>query len=136
MSRLLQAVLLHAPEPVPGARVLEWAEVEALARQLPAKSNLVVPKRVLSADPPHPSTRMGRSRGALRQFRCVNRRGNLHIKEFERHWIVHVDTWNPLRHPFRHLMVDHGFSKFLHLHEFLATAALVAPAPVTAQTQP
>lgn len=130
MVRKLQSFLLSSPEPGPGAVPLDWIEVERLARRLPPKANLVVPKGVLTSSPPFSRTRLGRSRGALRQYRCLNRRGNLHVKEFERHWIVHVDTWNPLRHPVRHLMVDHGYSTFFHLHEFLAALAEPKPVPV------
>jgi len=130
MARALRSFLLSAPEPRPGASPLDWVEVERLARRLPKKANLVVPKGLLSAAPPFGRTRLGRKRGALRQFRCLNRRGNLHVKEFERHWVVHVDAWNPLRHPLRHLLVDHGYSTFLHLHEFLEAIAEPAPTPV------
>lgn len=130
MARKLKSFLLSSPEPGPGTRPVDWTEVERLARRLPGKTNLVVPKGLLASPPPYVRTRLGRPRGALRQFRCHSRRGNLHVKEFDRHWIVHVDTWNPLWHPVRHLIVDHGFSTFLHLHEFLDRLAEPKPVPV------
>jgi len=130
MVRKLKSFLLSAPEPGPQSRAVDWPEVERLARRLPRKANLVVPKGVLAAPPPYSRSRLGRPRGALRQYRCLNFRGNLHVKEFERHWVVHVDSWNPLRHPVKHLLVDHGYKTFLHLHEFLEALAEPSPVPV------
>lgn len=114
---------------------LSWADVEAVARRLPAKTNLVVPKANLRDPPPWSRSRLGRSRGALRQFRCTRTRHNLHVKEFDRCWVVHVDRWNPHRHPVRHLFVDFGYKRFLHLAQVLGDALRVpeaAPAPTPA----
>ncbi len=109
------------------ANLHDWKHVEELVlNHLPEKTNLVIPKSSLSARPPFRSSRLGRSRGALKQFRDERAHRSLHIKEFEDHWVVHADVWNPKHHPVRHLWVDHGYSEFLHLVHLLP---LMAPAP-------
>jgi hypothetical protein len=109
------------------ANLNDWQHVERLVLEhLPAKTNLVIPKSSLSARPPHRSSRMGRSRGALKQFRDERAHRSLHIKEYEDHWVVHADVWNPKRHPIRHLWVDHGYSEFLHLAHLVPMPAPAA----------
>lgn len=92
---------------------LTWEDVERHVRALPAKTNLVIPKRAISGGPPHSESRRGRKRGALRQFRDDRASATLHIKEYDGHWVVHVDSWNPHKHLWRHLMVDRGYSRFM-----------------------
>lgn len=102
---------------------LTWEDVERQVRRLPAKTNLVVPKRALDAGPPHGLSARGRKRGALRQFRDERPHATLHIKEYEGHWVVHVDTWNPHKHLWRHLLVDRGYSRFLDIRGLGAAVA-------------
>lgn len=111
---------------------LTWDDVERHVRQLPAKTNLVVPKAALGSSPPHGISGRGRKRGALRQFRDGRAHATLHIKEYEAHWVVHVDSWNPHRHLWRHLLVDRGFSQFLDIRGLLAAMTAPRPAPVGA----
>src|SRR5687768_11846088 len=113
------------------ANLHDWNHVERLVLEhLPEKTNLVIPKSSLSARPPHRRSRMGRGRGALQQFRDERAHRSLHIKEYEDHWVVHADVWNPKHHPIRHLWVDHGYSEFLHLATLVpAVAPVPAPAP-------
>ena len=100
---------------------LKWEEVEQMTRGLLPKTNLVVPKSALPEAPPYQESRLGRKRGAQRQYRCHRGHFNLHIKEFESHWVVHVDRYNPRLHVVRHLMVDHGFRAFLHIAQILVS---------------
>lgn len=127
----LRSLLLGAPDGPAVRGRITWATVDALVRRLPAKTNLVVSKNLLARAPPHKRTRMGRSRGALAQYRCRNATGNLHVKEFDRHWVVHVDAFHPRYHPVRHLLVDHGYNRFLHFHEVFGALAR-APMPMAA----
>lgn len=122
-SRSFKSHLEAFPEAQTGGRALSWVEIEGLARRLPAKTNLVVPKERVEPALPYARTRIGRPRGALRQFRCERARGNVHVKEYERHWVVHVDTYHPRHHPIRHILVDHGFVAMAHLDEFFRVAA-------------
>lgn len=122
---------------------MTWTEVESMTRSLEPKTNLVVPKSVLPDAPPYKRSGLGRKRGAERQFRCHRGHFNLHIKEFDSHWVVHVDRYNPHLHVVRHLMVDHGFRAFLHIAQILVMPVKVgatwveeitAPAPVAQPT--
>lgn len=93
--------------------LISWTDVERLARSLPPRHNLVVPKSALAQKPPHRRTWLGRSRGALKQYRCDQADQNLHIKEYADRWVVHVDRWNPHKAPLRHLLTDRGFKFFV-----------------------
>ena len=79
--------------------------------------SLVVPKTHVEAPPPYAPSRRGRSRGAVRQYRSSNAFQNLHVKEFQGHWVLHVDTWNPHTNLMRHLMVDRGYKRYQHIDE-------------------
>lgn len=120
------------------ANLHDWKHVERLVLDhLPEKTNLVIPKSSLSSPPPHRRSRMGRGRGALRQYRDNRPQKSLHIKEYEDHWVVHADTWNPKSHPLRHLWVDHGYSEFLHLaHLVPLSLPAAAPADAAAPVRP
>ncbi|HLE47330.1 MAG TPA: hypothetical protein VI818_03455 [Candidatus Thermoplasmatota archaeon] len=130
MAKSFLSRFLHLEREAPAADPMSWNHAEALARKLAPKSNLVVPKARLSDAPPYPRSRLGRSRGALRQFRCHRSEYNLHIKEFEDHWVIHVDRWNPHLHAVRHILVDRGFKEFLHIAQLSAPSAV--PTPVAA----
>src|SRR5688572_4638153 len=109
-----------------------WEQVENLTRSLEPKTNLVVPKALLGEAPPHQQSRLGRRRGADRQYRCHRGHLNLHIKEFDTHWVVHVDRWNPHLHVVRHLLVDRGFRTFLHIAQLFDPTPAPTPAPAEA----
>ena len=63
--------------------------------------NIIVPKSVrpiidLS------ETAIGSKKGAKKQYRY----GNLHIREYEEHYSVHMDRVDPMQNPLGHLLVD------------------------------
>lgn len=126
MARRILARFVSLENAASASGPLSWDEAEALARKLQPKTNLVVPKARLAEEPPYNRSGLGRSRGALRQFRCHRPQYNLHIKEFEQHWVLHVDRWNPHLHALRHILVDRGFKEFLHIAEL----SLPSPDPV------
>jgi len=47
-------------------------------------------------------TNLGQKKGAIRQFRY----GNLHIREYEEKYLVHVDKVDPRKDPLGHLVYD------------------------------
>jgi hypothetical protein len=47
-------------------------------------------------------TVVGSKKGAKRQYRY----GNLHIRDYETHYTVHMDRVDPLKNPLGHLLVD------------------------------
>lgn len=110
---------------------LDWETVERMVRRLPRKTSLVLPKANLGVPPPYPRSRRGRPRGALRQFRDQRRRHSLHVKEFARHWVLHLDRFNPHAYPLRHLAVDWGYRRFVHLLQLLDGPS--RPQPVEAE---
>ena len=120
MERILDA--FSGREIEPPAKILTWEEADRLVRTLPPKTNLVIPKSHLESEPLLRATQWGRGRGALRQYRDARGHQSLHVKEFDRHWVLHIDMWNPLVHTLRHLAVDRGFKTFLHLLDVLAPA--------------
>jgi hypothetical protein len=75
--------------------------------------NIIVPRSVRPIIELSP-TRIGAKKGALRQYR----HGNLHIREYDTHYSVHVDRVDPLKNPLGHLVVD--------APEYLAAAAAAA----------
>ncbi len=113
---------------------LTWKQAESWTRRLPEKTNLVVPRTHLPDETPYRKSALGRRRGALRQYRCHQAKGNLHIKEFEDHWVMHVDAYNPHTNMVQHLAVDRGFKTFLHLVDVLMhhEEGSVQPVPVEA----
>ena len=98
---------------------LGWKGIEEIVRAMPARHNLVIPKDWQSERPPHELSRLGRRRGALRQYRDARPTQSLHVKEYEDRWIVHVDLWNPHHHVVRHVAVDRGYTRFVHLLHWL-----------------
>ena len=47
-------------------------------------------------------TLLGEKKGSLRQYRI----GNLHVREYENHYSVHVDRIDPRIDPLGHLIID------------------------------
>jgi hypothetical protein len=47
-------------------------------------------------------TALGDKKGAKKQYRY----GNLHIREYDDHYTVHMDRVDPLKNPLWHLLVD------------------------------
>ena len=47
-------------------------------------------------------TALGGKKGAKRQYRY----GNLHIRDYDTHYTVHMDRVDPLKNPLGHLLVD------------------------------
>lgn len=47
-------------------------------------------------------TRLGHGNGANRQYRY----GNLHIREYDEKYLVHMDKANPLTDPLGHILLD------------------------------
>jgi citrate lyase beta subunit len=63
--------------------------------------NIMVPKAVRPIVDLEESV-LGSKKAAKRQYRY----GNLHIREYDTHYTVHVDRVNPLTNPLGHLLVD------------------------------
>lgn len=63
--------------------------------------NIVIPKAVRPVIGLQ-ETALGSKRGALRQYRY----GNLHIRDYDSHYTVHMDKVDPRRNPIGHLLVD------------------------------
>ncbi len=121
----------------PNPRRLNWTELEDLTRSLPRKTNLVIPKHAVAAPPPYRRSRLGRSRGAVRQYRDRLRHQTIHVKEYHDRFVLHVDSWNPHTNPFRHLFIDHGYKAFVHLAHLAHILDFVEeqPTPVPAPAE-
>jgi hypothetical protein len=63
--------------------------------------NIIVPKAVRPIIDLK-ETALGSKKGAKRQYRS----GNLHIRDYETHYTVHMDKVDPLTNPLGHLLVD------------------------------
>jgi hypothetical protein len=72
--------------------------------------NIIVPKAVRPIIDLK-ETSLGSKKGAKRQYRY----GDLHIRDYDSHYSVHVDRVDPLSNPLGHLLVD--------APEYLAAAA-------------
>jgi hypothetical protein len=66
-----------------------------------ADDNIIVPKDVRPIVDLK-ETAVGGKKGAKRQYRY----GNLHIRDYDTHYTVHMDKVNPLTNPLGHLLVD------------------------------
>jgi hypothetical protein len=75
--------------------------------------NIVVPKSVRPIIE-FKETVIGGKKGARKQYR----HGNLHIREYDSHYTVHLDKIDPLKNPIGHLVVD--------APEYIAGAAAAA----------
>ncbi len=65
------------------------------------ENNIIVPKAVRPIID-FKETVLGAKKGARKQYRY----GNLHIRDYDTHYTVHVDKVDPLRNPLGHLLVD------------------------------
>lgn len=65
------------------------------------EDNIIVPKAVRPIID-FKETFLGAKKGARKQYRY----GNLHIRDYDTHYTVHVDRVDPLRNPLGHLLVD------------------------------
>jgi hypothetical protein len=63
--------------------------------------NIIVPKSVRPIIDLK-ETVLGSKKGAVRQYRY----GNLHIRDYDSHYTVHMDRVDPLKNPLGHLLVD------------------------------
>jgi hypothetical protein len=63
--------------------------------------NIIVPKAVRPIVDLK-ETALGSKKGARRQYRY----GNLHIRDYDTHYTVHMDRVDPLTNPLGHLLVD------------------------------
>ena len=63
--------------------------------------NIIVPKAVRPIVDLK-ETILGGKKGAKRQYRY----GNLHIRDYDTHYTVHMDRVDPLKNPLGHLLVD------------------------------
>jgi hypothetical protein len=63
--------------------------------------NIIVPKAVRPIIDLK-ETPLGSKKGANKQYRY----GNLHIRDYDAHYSVHIDTVDPLSNPLGHLLVD------------------------------
>ena len=63
--------------------------------------NIVVPKAVRPVVGLQ-ETALGSKKGAVRQYR----HGNLHIRDYDSHYTVHMDRIDPRKNPLGHLLVD------------------------------
>jgi hypothetical protein len=63
--------------------------------------NIIVPKSVRPVIDLE-ETAIGSKKGAKKQYRY----GNLHIREYDDHYAVHMDRVDPLQNPLGHLLVD------------------------------
>lgn len=87
-------------------RTIDW---EALREECSLEHGkfIKIPKQEMIQFPPdvHES-KMGLSKGAIRQYRDRHATQSLHIHEFSDHYLVHVDAFNPEDHPVAHGMMD------------------------------
>jgi len=65
------------------------------------EGNIIVPKAVRPIVGLK-ETAFGSKNGARKQYRY----GNLHIREYDNHYTVHMDRVDPLKNPLAHLLVD------------------------------
>ena len=65
------------------------------------EDNIIVPKAIRPIID-FKETVLGAKKGARKQYRY----GNLHIRDYDTHYTVHVDRVDPLRNPLGHLLVD------------------------------
>jgi hypothetical protein len=65
------------------------------------EDNIIVPKAVRPIVDLK-ETAFGSKNGARKQYRY----GNLHIREYDNHYTVHMDRVDPLKNPLGHLLVD------------------------------
>ncbi len=63
--------------------------------------NIVVPRAVRPIIDIN-ETALGSKKGARRQFRY----GNLHIRDYDSHYTVHMDKVDPRKNPLGHLLID------------------------------
>ena len=63
--------------------------------------NIIVPKAVRPIID-FKETALGSKKGAKRQYRY----GNLHIRDYDTHYTLHMDKVNPLTSPLGHLLMD------------------------------
>ena len=63
--------------------------------------NIIVPKSVRPVIDLS-ETVFGSKKGAKKQYRY----GNLHIREYDNDYTVHMDSVNPLQNPLGHLLID------------------------------
>ena len=63
--------------------------------------NIIVPKSVRPIIDLN-ETAFGSKKGAKKQYRY----GNLHIREYDDHYAVHMDRVDPLQNPLGHLLID------------------------------
>lgn len=63
--------------------------------------NIIVPKAVRPIIDLK-ETPLGSKKGANKQYRC----GNLHIRDYDTHYTVHIDRVDPSNNPLGHLLVD------------------------------
>ena len=63
--------------------------------------NIIVPKAVRPIVGLK-DTALGSKKGAKKQYRY----GNLHIRDYDTHYTVHLDRVDPLKNPLGHLLVD------------------------------
>lgn len=68
---------------------------------LDGEGSIIVPKPVRPIVD-WKETLVGSKKGARKQFR----HGNLHIREFEGYYTVHMDKANPAKDPLGHLLID------------------------------
>jgi hypothetical protein len=65
------------------------------------EGNIIVPKAVRPIVDLK-ETAFGSKNGARKQYRY----GNLHIREYDNHYTVHMDRVDPLKNPLGHVLVD------------------------------
>jgi hypothetical protein len=63
--------------------------------------NIIVPKAVRPVVGLR-ETVLGNKKGATKQYRY----GNLHIRDYDTHYSVHLDRVDPMKNPIGHLLVD------------------------------
>jgi hypothetical protein len=66
-----------------------------------ADGNVIVPKAVRPIIDLK-ETALGGKKGARRQYRY----GNLHVRDYDTHYTVHIDRVDPVANPLGHLLVD------------------------------
>jgi hypothetical protein len=69
------------------------------------KNEVTISKAVLPELPPEAvANSLGDRRGAKRQYRVENT--NIHIREYQDKFVIHVDREDPRKHPLGHLLRD------------------------------
>ena len=87
--------------PTPGVNFICHLDFPEYVNFIDGEDSIIVPKSVRPIIS-YEETFLGNKKGAKKQYRY----GNLHIREYKDHFIVHMDKVDPRKDPVGHLLVD------------------------------